>query len=59
MISNGLSNGPSNGLNNGFPNGSEFLWYLLAVVWALTVPHMILTARLDARALRLRLKKAD
>jgi len=54
VISNGLSNGPTNGLNNGFPIGSEFLWYLLAVVWALTVPHMILTARLDARALRVR-----
>lgn len=40
------------GFVNGFQVGSEFLWYLLAVVWALTVPHMILTARIDARALR-------
>jgi len=52
VITSGLSNGLSNGLNNRFPIGSEFLWYLLAVVWALTVPHMILTARLDVRALR-------
>ena len=40
------------GFANGFRVGSEFLWYLLAVIWALTVPHMILTARIDARALR-------
>ena len=30
----------------------EFLWLLLVVIWALTVPHMALTARLDLRALR-------
>jgi len=40
------------GLANGFQVGSDFLWYLLAVIWALTVPHMVLTARIDARALR-------
>jgi len=40
------------GFANGFRVGSDFLWYLLAVIWALTVPHMILTARLDARALK-------
>jgi Brp/Blh family beta-carotene 15,15'-monooxygenase len=40
------------GFVNGFQVGSDFLWYLFAVIWALTVPHMILTARIDARALR-------
>jgi len=29
------------------------LWYLLVVTWALTVPHMALTARSDLRAMRL------
>jgi len=28
-----------------------FLWYALVVVWALTVPHMMVTARLDKAAL--------
>lgn len=28
-----------------------FLWYSLVVVWALTVPHMMVTARLDRAAL--------
>ena len=28
-----------------------FLWYSLVVVWALTVPHMLVTARLDRAAL--------
>jgi Brp/Blh family beta-carotene 15,15'-monooxygenase len=40
------------GFVNGFQVGPDFLWYLLAVIWALTVPHMILTARIDVRALR-------
>lgn len=40
------------GLSRGFVFNQEYLWYLLVVVWALTVPHMILTARLDARAIR-------
>jgi Brp/Blh family beta-carotene 15,15'-monooxygenase len=40
------------GLTRGFSLPNEFLWYLLVVVWALTIPHMILTARLDFRALR-------
>ena len=40
------------GLSTGFDVGQEFLWYLLVVIWALTVPHMALTARLDLRALR-------
>ena len=31
---------------------TEFLWILLVVIWALTVPHMALTARLDMRALK-------
>ena len=30
----------------------EFLWLSLVVVWALTVPHMMVTARLDKAALR-------
>ena len=30
----------------------EFLWLTLVVVWALTVPHMMVTARLDKAALR-------
>ena len=29
----------------------QFLWVSLVVVWALTVPHMAVTARLDRRAL--------
>lgn len=39
------------GLSQGFEFGEEFLWYQLVVVWALTVPHMALTARMDAKAL--------
>ena len=39
------------GLSRGFVLGQDLLWYLLVVVWALTVPHMALTARMDARAL--------
>jgi len=30
---------------------AELLWYGLVVVWALTVPHMLLTLRLDVKAL--------
>lgn len=37
---------------NGLNFGKDFLWYLLVVIWALTVPHMALTARLDLKALR-------
>ena len=40
------------GLSRGFDFGQDFLWYLLVVIWALTVPHMLLTARIDARALK-------
>lgn len=40
------------GLTNGFDLSQDLLWYLLVVIWALTVPHMALTARLDAKALR-------
>lgn len=40
------------GFGMGFDLPSEILWYLLVVVWALTVPHMALTAKLDLRALR-------
>jgi Brp/Blh family beta-carotene 15,15'-monooxygenase len=32
--------------------GDELLWLSLVVVWALTVPHMIVTARLDKAALK-------
>jgi Brp/Blh family beta-carotene 15,15'-monooxygenase len=39
------------GFTTGFDLGSEILWYLLVVIWALTIPHMALTARLDARAM--------
>ena len=35
--------------NNGVT--SSLLWSLLVVVWALTVPHMIATSRLDSKAL--------
>jgi Brp/Blh family beta-carotene 15,15'-monooxygenase len=38
---------------NGLNFGADFLWYLLVVIWALTVPHMALTARLDLKALGL------
>lgn len=30
----------------------DFLWLLLVVIWALTVPHMMVTAKLDRGALR-------
>jgi len=30
----------------------ELLWLSLVVVWALTVPHMMVTARLDKAAFR-------
>lgn len=35
----------------GFSLPKDLLWYLLVVIWALTVPHMALTARLDAKAM--------
>lgn len=35
----------------GFALPKDLLWLLLVVIWALTVPHMALTARLDARAM--------
>jgi Brp/Blh family beta-carotene 15,15'-monooxygenase len=31
---------------------STFLWNILVTIWALTVPHMMVTARLDRAALR-------
>jgi Brp/Blh family beta-carotene 15,15'-monooxygenase len=31
---------------------SSLLWSLLVVVWALTVPHMMATSKLDRKALR-------
>ena len=30
----------------------DLLWYMLVVVWALTIPHMALTAKLDLKAMR-------
>ena len=30
---------------------SDFVWNLLVIVWALTVPHMLVTARIDRRVL--------
>ena len=31
----------------------SFFWFILTIVWALTVPHMIVTAKLDRKALRI------
>lgn len=31
--------------------GNQYLWISLVLVWALTVPHMMVTAKLDRRAL--------
>ena len=31
----------------------SFFWFVLTIVWALTVPHMIVTAKLDHKALRI------
>jgi hypothetical protein len=33
------------------PDNSGLLWSILVVIWALTVPHMIVTAKLDKGAL--------
>ena len=30
---------------------ASYLWYLLVVVWALTVPHMIVTCKIDQKSL--------
>ena len=30
---------------------ASYLWYLLVVVWALTVPHMMVTSRIDQKSL--------
>ena len=30
---------------------ASYLWYLLVVVWALTVPHMLVTSKIDQKAL--------
>lgn len=40
------------GVTQGFDLSQQLLWLLLVVIWALTVPHMALTARLDVKALR-------
>ena len=40
------------GVTQGFDLSQQLLWLLLVVIWALTVPHMALTARLDIRALQ-------
>ena len=40
------------GVTQGFDLSQQLLWLLLVVIWALTVPHMALTARLDFRALQ-------
>ena len=47
------------GLVQGFEFGQDLLWYLLVVIWALTVPHMALTLRLDLQALRSKNPKAE
>jgi len=31
----------------------SFFWFILTIVWALTIPHMIVTAKLDRKALRI------
>ena len=31
----------------------SFFWFVLTIVWALTVPHMIVTAKLDHKSLRI------
>jgi len=31
----------------------SFFWFVLTIVWALTVPHMLVTAKLDRKALRI------
>jgi hypothetical protein len=31
----------------------NFLWLTLVTIWALTVPHMIVTAKLDRAALKI------
>jgi Brp/Blh family beta-carotene 15,15'-monooxygenase len=36
---------------NGKSFSDEFFWMALIVVWALTVPHMVVTAKLDRAAL--------
>ncbi len=33
------------------PDNSRLLWSILVVIWALTVPHMMVTAKLDKGAL--------
>jgi predicted ABC-type sugar transport system permease subunit len=30
---------------------ASYLWYLLVVVWALTVPHMMVTIKIDQKSL--------
>jgi Brp/Blh family beta-carotene 15,15'-monooxygenase len=40
------------GINTPGKLSDEFLWLSLVVVWALTVPHMMVTAKLDKAALR-------
>ena len=37
----------------------HLLWYLLVVTWALTVPHMALTARSDVRAMTKKASESD
>lgn len=39
------------GITGNFDLGANLLWLLLVVVWALTIPHMALTSRLDAKAM--------
>lgn len=43
------------GYFTGFTLPADYLWLLLVVIWALTVPHMALTARLDFRAMGVKL----
>ncbi len=40
-------------ISNSGAVGDNFLWLTLVIVWALTVPHMIVTAKLDRIALKI------
>jgi hypothetical protein len=46
-------------LVNSDSRATDLLWYLLVVTWALTVPHMALTARSDFRAMRQEINTED
>gem|GEM_PF-1595952 len=47
------------GITGNFDLGADLLWLLLVVVWALTIPHMALTSRLDAKAMGFTKKNSE